>query len=198
MFAYLKGQITYKTPTYIYVECQGVGYHVNISLFTYSKLENLDSVKILTYLHVKEDEQSLYGFFDNEERVLFILLLSVSGIGVNTARVILSYMTPEEVKTAIIQENAFALGKVKGIGPKTAKRIILDLKEKVMKEAGDIQMPVFQDGISPSVKSEAMSALLALGFPKPAVDKHIKAIPDAEAENLQVEELIKRVLKQMN
>lgn len=198
MFAYLKGQITYKTPTYIYVECQGVGYHVNISLFTYSKLENLDSVKILTYLHVKEDEQSLYGFFDNEERVLFILLLSVSGIGVNTARVILSYMSPEEVKTAIIQENAFALGKVKGIGPKTAKRIILDLKEKVMKEAGDIQMPVFQDGISPSVKSEAMSALLALGFPKPAVDKHIKAIPDAEAENLQVEELIKRVLKQMN
>jgi holliday junction DNA helicase RuvA len=198
LFAYLKGQITYKTPTYIYVECQGVGYHVNISLFTYSKLENLDSVKILTYLHVKEDEQSLYGFFDNEERVLFILLLSVSGIGVNTARVILSYMTPEEVKTAIIQENAFALGKVKGIGPKTAKRIILDLKEKVMKEAGDIQMPVFQNGISPSVKSEAMSALLALGFPKPAVDKHIKAIPDAEAENLQVEELIKRVLKQMN
>ncbi len=198
MFAYLKGQITYKTPTYIYVECQGVGYHVNISLFTYSKLENLDSVKILTYLHVKEDEQSLYGFFDNEERVLFILLLSVSGIGVNTARVILSYMSPEEVKTAIIQENAFALGKVKGIGPKTAKRIILDLKEKVMKEAGDIQMPVFQDGISPSVKSEAMSALLALGFPKPAVDKHIKTIPDAEAENLQVEELIKRVLKQMN
>jgi holliday junction DNA helicase RuvA len=198
LFAYLKGQITYKTPTYIYVECQGVGYHVNISLFTYSKLENLDSVKILTYLHVKEDEQSLYGFFDNEERILFILLLSVSGIGVNTARVILSYMTPEEVKTAIIQENAFALGKVKGIGPKTAKRIILDLKEKVMKEAGDIQMPVFQDGISPSVKSEAMSALLALGFPKPAVDKHIKAIPDAEAENLQVEELIKRVLKQMN
>jgi holliday junction DNA helicase RuvA len=198
LFAYLKGQITYKTPTYIYVECQGVGYHVNISLFTYSKLENLDSVKILTYLHVKEDEQSLYGFFDNEERVLFILLLSVSGIGVNTARVILSYMSPEEVKTAIIQENAFALGKVKGIGPKTAKRIILDLKEKVMKEAGDIQMPVFQDGISPSVKSEAMSALLALGFPKPAVDKHIKAIPDAEAENLQVEELIKRVLKQMN
>jgi len=198
LFAYLKGQITYKTPTYIYVECQGVGYHVNISLFTYSKLENLDSVKILTYLHVKEDEQSLYGFFDNEERVLFILLLSVSGIGVNTARVILSYMSPDEVKTAIIQENAFALGKVKGIGPKTAKRIILDLKEKVMKEAGDIQMPVFQDGISPSVKSEAMSALLALGFPKPAVDKHIKAIPDAEAENLQVEELIKRVLKQMN
>ncbi|MBK8621955.1 MAG: Holliday junction branch migration protein RuvA [Saprospiraceae bacterium] len=198
MFAYLKGQITYKTPTYIYVECQGVGYHVNISLFTYSKLENLDTVKILTYLHVKEDEQSLYGFFDNEERVLFILLLSVSGIGVNTARVILSYMSPEEVKTAIIQENAFALGKVKGIGPKTAKRIILDLKEKVMKEAGDIQMPVFQDGITPSVKSEAMSALLALGFPKPAVDKHIKAIPDAEAETLQVEELIKRVLKQMN
>ncbi|MFZ1704992.1 MAG: Holliday junction branch migration protein RuvA [Saprospiraceae bacterium] len=198
MFAYLKGQITYKSPTYIHVECGGVGYHVHISLYTYSKLENLDSIKILTYLHVKEDDQSLYGFFEAEEKTLFIQLLSVSGIGVNTARVILSYMNPEEVRTAIIQENAFALGKVKGIGPKTAKRIILDLKDKVMKESGDSPQVTFSDNKTPSVKNEALSALIALGFPKPAIEKYIKVIPDNQASEMQVEELIKHILKQMN
>lgn len=198
MFAYLKGQITYKSPTYIHLECQGVGYHVNISLHTFSKLENLESIKILTYLHVKEDEQSLYGFFESEEKALFVQLISVSGIGVNTARVILSYMAPEEVKQAIIHENAFALGKVKGIGPKTAKRIILDLKDKVMKESSDgpdLTSIGFQ---VQSSKNEAIAALIALGFPRPTIEKHIKAIPDKESDNMQVEDLIKLVLKQMN
>lgn len=198
MFAYLKGQITYKSPTYIHLECQGVGYHVNISLHTFSKLENLESIKILTYLHVKEDEQSLYGFFESEEKALFVQLISVSGIGVNTARVILSYMAPEEVKQAIIHENAFALGKVKGIGPKTAKRIILDLKDKVMKESSDgpdLTSIGFQ---VQSLKNEAIAALIALGFPRPTIEKHIKAIPDKESDNMQVEDLIKLVLKQMN
>lgn len=198
MFAYLKGQITLKTPTYIYVECNGVGYHINISLHTFSKLENIDNIKILTYLHVKEDEQSLYGFFENEERSLFILLLSVSGIGVNTARVILSYMNPEEIKTAIIHENDFALSKVKGIGPKTAKRIILDLKEKVMKESGDSPLTTSRESIAHSVKNEALSALLALGFPKPAIEKYLKVIPESEADVMPVEDLIKLILKQMN
>ena len=123
MITYLHGAITHKTPAFIYVDCNGVGYHVNISLNTYSKLENLEKIKIFTYLSIKEDEHSIYGFFDDDERTLFILLISVSGIGVNTARVILSYMTPDEVRTAIIHENAAALGRVKGIGPKTAKRI---------------------------------------------------------------------------
>jgi Holliday junction DNA helicase RuvA len=198
LFAYLKGQITLKTPTYIYVECNGVGYHINISLHTFSKLENIDNIKILTYLHVKEDEQSLYGFFENEERSLFILLLSVSGIGVNTARVILSYMNPEEIKTAIIHENDFALSKVKGIGPKTAKRIILDLKEKVMKESGDSPLTTSRESIAHSVKNEALSALLALGFPKPAIEKYLKVIPESEADVMPVEDLIKLILKQMN
>lgn len=198
MIAYLKGQITYKSPTYIFVECMGVGYHVNISLNTYSKLENMDSVKILTYLHVKEDEQSLYGFIDHDEKNLFVLLISVSGIGVNTARVILSYLTPEEVKNAILHENDFALSKVKGIGPKTAKRIILDLKDKVLKESGDVSQSSFVVSSSQSVKSEALSALMALGFPKPAIEKYMKAMPDSQAEEMQVEDLIKLILKQMN
>lgn len=197
MIAYLNGDISYKTPAFIYVDCHGVGYHVNISLHTYSKLENLQKVKILTYLHVKEDEQSLYGFFDDEERALFILLISVSGIGVNTARVILSYMSPDEVKTAIIHENAVALGKVKGIGPKTAKRIILDLKDKVIKESGSDPVSL----VSPEVhtfRQEALSALMALGFPKPVVEKQIKFVLEKNPDIQQVEDLIKNVLKNMH
>ncbi len=197
MIAYLQGAISHKTPTYIYVDCNGVGYHVNISLHTYSKLEKLEKVKILTYLSIKEDEHSLYGFFDEEERALFILLISVSGIGVNTARVILSYMTPEEVRTAIIHENAFALGKVKGIGPKTAKRIILDLKDKVMKESGKENVVMITTEGN-TIKQEALSALITLGFPKPVIEKQIKFITDKHPEIDQVEDLIKQVLKNMN
>ncbi len=197
MIAYLNGIITHKTPTYIYVDCNGVGYHVNISLNTYSKLEKLDKVKIFTYLNVKEDEQSLYGFFDDEERVLFVLLISVSGVGVNTARVILSYMTPDEVKTAIIHENAVALGKVKGIGPKTAKRIILDLKDKVIKETGNEQIILLSPETG-TIRNEALSALIALGFPKPAVEKQIKFVMEKTNNITQVEDLIKLVLKQMS
>jgi Holliday junction DNA helicase RuvA len=197
LIAYLNGLITHKTPTFIYVDCNGVGYHVNISLHTYSRLEKLEKIKIFTYLNVKEDEQSLYGFFDDEERALFILLISVSGIGVNTARVILSYMTPEEVRTAIIHENAVALGKVKGIGPKTAKRIILDLKDKVIKETGSEQV-ILLSPENNTIRNESLSALIALGFPKLVVEKQIKAVLDKNPDISHVEDLIKQVLKQMN
>lgn len=197
MIAYLNGIITHKTPTFIYVDCNGVGYHVNISLHTYTRLEKLEKIKIFTYLNVKEDEQSLYGFFDDEERALFILLISVSGIGVNTARVILSYMTPEEVRVAIIQENAVALGKVKGIGPKTAKRIILDLKDKVIKESGSEQV-ILLSPVNNTIRNESLSALIALGFPKIVVEKQINAVLEKNPDIGQVEDLIKQVLKQMN
>lgn len=197
LIAYLNGKITLKTPTFIYIECSGVGYHVNISLNTYSKIEVFDNVKILTYLNVKEDEQSLFGFFDDEERSLFVLLISVSGIGVNTARVILSYMTTDEVRQAIMHENDFALSKVKGIGPKTAKRIILDLKEKVIKESG-VEPKTIQKSIGSSVSSEATAALIALGFPKPAIDKTIKQVLEKYKDISGVEELIKLTLKYFN
>ncbi len=197
MIAYLNGEITHKTPTFIYVDCHGVGYHVNISLNTYSKLESLEKIKIFTYLNVKEDEQSLFGFFDDDERSLFILLISVSGIGVNTARVILSYMNPDEVRTAIIHENAVALGRVKGIGPKTAKRIILDLKDKVIKETGSEQV-ILMSPENNTIRNEALSAMIALGFPKPVVEKQIKSILEKNPNIEQVEDLIKQVLKQMN
>lgn len=197
MIAYLNGEITHKTPTYIYVDCHGVGYHVNISLNTYSKLESLQKIKIFTYLNVKEDEQSLFGFFDDDERSLFILLISVSGVGVNTARVILSYMNPEEVRTAIIHDNPVALGKVKGIGPKTAKRIILDLKDKVIKETG-IEQVILLSPEGNTIRNEALSAMIALGFPKPVVEKQIKSVMEKNPNIEAVEDLIKQVLKQMN
>jgi Holliday junction DNA helicase RuvA len=198
LIAYLNGEITLKNPAFIYIECHGVGYHVNISLNTYSRLESLNKVKVLTYLHVKEDEQSLYGFFEEEERTLFIHLISVSGIGVNTARVILSYMSPEEVASAILREDEVALSKVKGIGAKTAKRIILDLKDKLGKT-------ITAEGIKPSsavsdfpFRQEAISALVALGFTRPVVEKQVKAVLDKSPAIQQVEELIKMALRQMS
>lgn len=197
MIAYLNGDITHKTPTFIYVECNGIGYHVNISLNTYSKLEGLTKIKIYTYMSVKEDDQSLFGFFDDDERSIFILLISVSGIGVNTARVILSYMNPDEIRTAIIHEDAHAFSKAKGVGPKTAKRIILDLKDKVIKETGQEQI-VLASSQTKTIHQEAVSALMALGFPKPIVEKQIRLIISKSPDIKHVEELIKMALKQMS
>ena len=196
MFGYLKGKISMKNPAFIYVECAGVGYHVNISLNTYSKLENATDIQIFTHMQVREDDISLYGFADIEERGLFVLLISVSGVGANTARVILSYMTTEEIKRAIMHEDEVSLGKVKGIGPKTAKRIILDLKDKIMKGSGAeaVNMP----GGNNIMRDEALSALVALGFSKANVDKLISQILSKHKEVDNVEDLIKIVLKQIN
>ena len=122
MIGYLSGKLAFKSPTYVYVECSGVGYHVNISLNTYSKLEGKTEVKLYTSLQVREDDMSLFGFYDEEERLLFTQLISVSGVGANTARIILSYMTVDDAKRAIINGDAVSLSKVKGIGAKTARK----------------------------------------------------------------------------
>jgi Holliday junction DNA helicase RuvA len=196
LIAYISGPITFKSPAFIYVEAAGVGYHINISLNTFSKIEHLNQVKVLTYFHVKEDGQSLYGFYDEEERQIFIHLLSVSGIGPNTARVILSYMNPEEVNMAILQENVAALNAVKGIGPKTAKRIILDLKDKIAKKQDDVASLVVT--VNNTIREEALSALLALGFPKAGVQKSISQVLRSDPSVGSVEDLIKKVLKQMS
>lgn len=195
MIAYLEGSLSYKSPAYIYIDCNGVGYHVNISLNTYGKLEPLAKAKVFTHLHVTENSQSLYGFADEEEKQIFMLLISVSGVGPNTGRIILSYMTTAEVKSAIIHDNVVALNKVKGIGPKTAKRIILDLKDKMIKVVGD--QPILTNDLGNTVKDEALSALMALGFPKASIEKQIKAILSKEPQLDNVENLIKQVLKNM-
>lgn len=196
MIAYLQGKITHKTPALVYVDIGGIAYEAHISLNTFAKLENLESIKLITHLHVKEDSHTLYGFHDEAERDVFKLLISVSGIGPNTARVILSYMDVKEVQLAILNENVAAFKKVKGVGPKTAKLIILDLKEKIAKlSLGDpLEMPQEQYGI----KEEALAALMALGFQKKAVEKQLDQVIVAQPQLNQVEQLLKEVLRQLS
>ncbi|MEO1514521.1 MAG: Holliday junction branch migration protein RuvA [Bacteroidota bacterium] len=196
MITYIKGTISYKNPAYIIVEAGGIGYHVNISLHTYSHIESMESVTILTYLHIKEDSHTLYGFAEQEERSLFVHLLSVSGIGPNTARIVLSSLRPEEVRAAIVGEDVASFNRVKGIGPKTAKRIILDLKDRILKESGDVSTTVAP--INNTLRDEALSALVALGFQRIRVQKVLNNILKKPSGNESVEELIKKALKQLS
>lgn len=197
MIVFLKGLIAYKSPTNIVVETSGgVGYQVNISLNTYSRIEKLEQVKILTYMHVKEDSQTLYGFAEEAERHMFIHLISVSGIGPATAQVTLSTMTAEEIRGAIISENVQAFNKVKGVGPKTAKRVILDLKDKMIKEGGEGTISMLP--VNNTLRDEALSALIALGFQKIKVQKSLNQILSERDDILNVEGLIKIALKQLS
>ena len=197
MIRYLNGPIGHKTANYIIVEAGGVGYEVNISMYTYAKLEKLDRIKILTYLHIKEDSHTLYGFFEDMERQLFLLLISVSGIGPNTALTIFSGMTAQEVQHAIIAEDTAAFNRVKGIGPKTAKRIILDLKDKVKKHFGEVAVDQVSAGASPD-RQEAISALVALGFNKITVQKTVNKILRENEAALNAEAIIRLALKHLS
>lgn len=195
MIDYIKGEITFKTPTYIVVEAGNIGYRIQISLFTYAVIEKLEQVRLLTWLQIKEDSHTLYGFADDSERSLFLQLISVQGIGAATAQIMLSAMHPEEIKSAIIGENETAFSKVKGIGPKTAKRIILDLKDKVVKEGG------FQPGIlvqDNKTRDEALSALLALGYGRIPAQKALNQLLKEQPGLKHVEDLIKHALKQLS
>ena len=196
MITYVKGAITHKNPTYIVVEAGGIGYHINISLYTYALVEKLESVKILTHLHIKEDSHTLYGFAEASERSLFAQLISVSGIGPSTAQLMLSAMNPGEMRAAIIGEDVNTLKKIKGVGPKTAKRIILDLKDKLLKDAGD-DLPSLlpQDN---TLRDEALSALIALGFNRIKAQKALNKVLKEEQGVNSVEELIKLGLKEMS
>ena len=195
MIAYLKGHITYKSPTFIYIDVNGVGYHVNITLYTYARIEKEEQVKLLTHLVIKEDSHTLYGFSESVERSLFVNLLSVSGVGPNTARIVLSSMSPEEVQHAILVEDELAFKRVKGIGAKTAKQIILDLKNKITKTIGEHPKVAVRDN---ALQEEAISALLALGFQKNQVLRGIQQVYKANPKVDQVESLIKLTLKQLS
>lgn len=196
MIAYLKGKIDQMNPASVYLDVGGIAYEVNISLHTFSELEDKKEIKLFTHLHVKEDSHTLYGFFHESEKVLFKQLISVSGIGPNTARMILSYMTVPEVQSAILSENVPAFKKVKGVGPKTAKLIILDLKNKVAKTSSETALP-FDNSVS-KIREEAIAALIALGFGKTTIEKQIDKILKEQPELTQVEEIIKSVLRQMS
>ena len=196
MISYLKGAITFKNPTFIIVEVGGIGYKVHISLHTYSKIEKLETIKILTHLQVKEDSHTLYGFAEGAERKLFRHLISVSGIGPSTAQTMLSSMSPEEARGAIIGENVAAFKTVKGIGPKTAKRLILDLKDKLLKDGGDTALVAA--GVDNTLRKEALSALVSLGFNKIQSQKVLSKILKEQPQVKTVEELIRLSLRQFS
>lgn len=198
MISYIKGIITEKSPTYLIVEANGIGYHINISLNTYSHFEQTTEIKILTWLQVREDAHVLFGFSSEVERSIFLLLLSVSGVGTNTARLLLSGMNVEELKSAIIQEDVFTFSKVKGIGPKTAKRIIVELKDKVMKESGEAGSTLISNTKDNTIRDEALSALVALGFNRIAVQKIVNTLLKENESSLTVEELIKKSLRMLS
>jgi len=193
MYAYLKGKITEKNISNVVIDIGGVGYLVEVSYHTYGKIEKKDEAKLYTHLYVREDAQILFGFADKMERSLFIHLISVSGIGPNTARMMLSSLTPEEIKQAILTEDENLIKSVKGIGPKTAKRAIIDLKDKLAK-MGDNE-PLISAGSGNTIRLQALSALSALGFSnsesQKAVDKALKS--SGAIDN--VETLIKIALK---
>ncbi len=193
MIGYLKGNLTFKDPTFVIIDVNGVGYEVKTSLNTYSKVKDLDTCLLYTHLHVKEDAHTLYGFFRKEEKNMFLQLISISGVGPNTALMINSFLTVDELKNAIVDEDVGAIQKVKGIGNKTALRIILELKDKIKREGLEAGTP-FRG--SNTVRNEALSALITLGINKNIADKSVDRILKAHGSDITVEDLIKLVLKQ--
>ena len=193
MINYIKGTIIEINPTSVTIETGGIGYFVNISVNTFSKLDGKSENKILVHEVIREDSHQLFGFADKEERDIFRLLISVSGIGANTARMMLSSLNPGEVEKAIIESNVNVLKSVKGIGLKTAQRVIVDLKDKVGKSSATGEIFAFEDNTK---REEALSALVMLGFAKSAVSKVLEKII-REEKNLTVEDLIKRALKNL-
>ncbi len=195
MYAYLSGKISEKNISNVVIDVQGIGYQIEVSLHTYSQIEAKQEAKLFTYLHVREDAQILYGFANKEEKILFIKLISVSGIGTNTARMMLSSLSPTEIKRGIIEGNETLIKSIKGIGTKTAKRLIVDLKDSLEKEGLESALNSVQSGNT--VSDQALSALLALGFSKA---NGVKAINTAMKESSKidsVESLIKIALKNL-
>jgi len=192
MYEYLQGKLVEKNPAYAVIDCSGVGYYVNISLNTYTKLGKNEHIKLLIHFIVREDAMILYGFFDTYERDVFRKLISVSGVGPSTARMILSSLTSAEVFEAIATANVGVLKGVKGIGAKSAQRIIVDLKDKLDQMVSDEENIPFQHN---TLKEEALSALLALGFSKQMAEKGLKKVFTARPDIDKVEDLIKEALK---
>ncbi len=194
MYEYIAGEIAELAPTYAVIEAAGVGYYLNISLQTYSEIENEQRVKLFTHYIVREDAQILYGFSTKSEREIFRLLISVSGVGGNTARMVLSTYSPRELQSIISTENAVLLKNVKGLGLKTAQKIIVDLNGKMSTLGGDAE--VVAVAASNRVASEAVEALMMLGFSKQASEKSANAVAK-ENPSASVEDIIRMALKSM-
>ena len=190
MFAYLEGSLTYRSPSLLYLSVNGVGYEINITLQTYRKIQELDKCRLYTHLQVREDAWVLYGFADEQERTTFRQLLGINGVGAATARIILSSLTPEELERAVATDDIKTLERVKGIGAKTAQRIVLELKGKLIstRSTDSLTMPAHN-----TTQEDALIALINLGINKAMAESAIKKVKDASV--LSVEELIKQALR---
>jgi len=193
MIHHLKGKLVEKNPTYVIIECAGVGYFVNISLHTFSRLNDSENISLFTHLQVKEDSHTLFGFAERSEREIFRLLLSVSGIGSSTARTMLSSLEPAQIRDAIANGDVPTIESIKGIGVKTAQRVILDLRDKILKvyDIGEVSVPANNTN-----KEEALSALEVLGFARRPAEKVVDKVL-AQDSSLSVENIIKLALKNL-
>ncbi len=193
MIAYLKGKLVHKEPTFVLLEVNGIGYQVSISLNTFSEIKDQEDLKLSTYLHVREDAHILYGFASDAEKQMFQYLISVNGVGPNTALVVLSYLPPNELRAAIVREDAAALQAVKGIGGKTAQRLILELKDKLRKEPTDnLGKPGL---VHNTMRHEALTALMTLGITRGAAEKSVDTVLKKSGNTISLEELVKQALK---
>ena len=193
MIAHLQGKLVEKSPTHVVIDCGGVGYHINISLHTYSLLPATDFIRLFTHLQIKEDAHTLFGFVEKSEREIFKLLLSVSGIGASIARTMLSSLDPKQITNAIASGDVVTIQSIKGIGSKTAQRVILDLKEKVLKLYDLDEVSMSQNNTN---RDEALSALEVLGFVRKTSERIVEKIIK-EAPESSVEYIIKQALKNL-
>jgi len=194
MYDYFNGKLVSKTPTHVILDVGGIGYYIHISLTTFAQIKEMEACKLYISFQVREDSHTLFGFATEGERHLFNHLISVSGIGPNTGRMMLSSSTPEEIQSAIVNGQVALIQKIKGIGPKTAQRVILELQDKLKKQGEDTLLPL--SVAKQSVPEEALSALVMLGFQKNQVEKVLSAIIQTDS-SLSVEALIKTALKKL-
>lgn len=195
MIAYIDGKLAFKDPTYLIVDVNGIGYQVKIPIGAFSNPSEGERIKILTYLHIKEDGHTLYGFSDATQKRIFLDLISISGIGPNTALMVLSSMNPGELQHAIANEDVRTIQSIKGIGAKTAQRIILELKDKMKKSNLVPENREFIGQPYNTLKNEALSALVTLGIPKNTAEKSIDSILKKQGDQVTLEQLIKLALK---
>jgi Holliday junction DNA helicase RuvA len=195
MIAFLKGKLVHRDPTFVIVDVQGVGYQLQISLQTFSEIKEQENVMLHTHLNIREDAHVLFGFSSQAEKKLFQQLISVSGVGPSTAIIMLSYMNSNELKSAIVREDAASLQAIKGIGGKTAQRVIIELRDKLKKETWEETQPAISLGLHNTMRNEALSALLTLGLPKAAAEKSVDTVLKKSGNTITLEDLVKQALK---
>ena len=195
MIAFIKGKLVHKEATHVVIDVNGIGYHIFISLATFSKIKDQEDCKLFTYFHVKEDMQALYGFLSEVDKLFFMDLISVSGIGPSTGMIMQSSMSTDELKSAIVAENVETIQSVKGIGAKTAQRVILELKDKIRKEGLSGDSEQISGYFDNKLRSEALSALVMLGINRSTAQKSIETVLRNSENNITLEQLIKRSLQ---